>query len=182
MHSGLQEKRLSPKLYPPFKDRIYAFLLDYLVIAIYGIFVVGTISILFRSFFTPLFSSSAVTAELTGFFMITLPVSIYFILSESSRRQGTWGKQKMAIRVVDSSGQRIGLARSTIRTAIKFLPWEIAHFCIWQLIRPSDFSKMTILVILGVVYFSALLYVLSPLTNQKRKTIYDWIARTEVVH
>lgn len=38
----------------------------------------------------------------------------------------------MAIRVVDGAGQCIGLGRSTVRTAIKFFPWEIAHFGIWQ--------------------------------------------------
>lgn len=167
--------------YVPFRTRIYAFLLDYLVILIYGIFVVGTISFVFRSFFIPLFSSSPVTAELTGFLMITLPVSLYFILCESSRWQGTWGKKKMAIRIVDSAGQRIGLVRSSVRTAIKFLPWEIAHFGIWRLMLPTDFSEVTIFVILNAVNLVALIYLLSPLTNKKKKTIYDWIVGTEVV-
>jgi uncharacterized RDD family membrane protein YckC len=65
--------------YAAFKTRIYAFLLDYLVIVIYGIFVVDTISFVFRPYFNPLFSSSPVTAELTGFFMMTLPVPLYFM-------------------------------------------------------------------------------------------------------
>ena len=102
------------------------FILDYLVIVMYGMFVVGTISFVFRSFITPLFSSSPVIAELTGFFIMTLQVSLYFILCERSRWQGTWGKKKMGIRVVDSEGQRIELGRAVIRTTIKFLPWEVA--------------------------------------------------------
>lgn len=77
----------------PFKTRIYAFLLDYLIIVLYGIFVVGTISFVFRPFITPLLSSSSIMAELTGFLLITLPVSLYFILCERSRWQGTWGKK-----------------------------------------------------------------------------------------
>jgi len=60
--------------FAPFKIRIYAFLLDYLVIVMYGIFVVGTISLVFKSFITPLFLNSPIIAELTGFLMITLPV------------------------------------------------------------------------------------------------------------
>ena len=54
--------------YSPFKRRIYAFFLDYVVIVVYGIFVVGTISFIFRPYIEPLFSNSPVTAELTGFF------------------------------------------------------------------------------------------------------------------
>lgn len=168
-------------LYAPFKIRIYAFLLDYLIIVIYGIFVVGTISIVFRSFITPLFSDSPVTAELTGFLMITLPVSLYFILCERSKWQGTWGKKKMGIRVVDGVGQRIGIGRATIRTAIKFLPWEVAHFGIWRIMLPTNISEITVFVILNTVNFTVLLYLIIPLTNKKRKNIYDWVARTAVV-
>lgn len=167
--------------YAPLKKRIYAFLLDYLVISIYLIFVVGTLSFLFRDFFLPLFSNSPVTAELTGFFIITLPVSLYFILCECLRWQGTWGKQKMGIRVVNSTGQRIGLLHSTVRTSIKFLPWEIAHFGIWQLTLPTSFSETTVLMILSTANLVAFIYLLSPLTNKKRKTIDDWIVGTEVI-
>ncbi|WP_253701437.1 RDD family protein [Bacillus sp. FJAT-27445] len=167
--------------YAAFKIRMYAFLLDYLVIVIYGIFVVGTISLVFRSYMNPLFSSSPVTAELTGFFMMTLPVSLYFILCECSKWQGTLGKRKMGIRVVDGVGKRIGIGRSALRTAIKFLPWEVAHFGIWRLMLPSDFSETTVYVILNAVNLAILLYLIIPLTNKNRKNVYDWIAGTEVV-
>ncbi|MEJ9228750.1 RDD family protein [Peribacillus butanolivorans] len=167
--------------YASFKIRIYAFLLDYLLIVLYEILVVGTISIIFRTFFTPLFSSSPVTAELTGFLIMTLPISLYFIFCECSRCQGTWGKKKLGIRVVDGSSQRIGLVRSIARTSIKFLPWEVAHFAVWHLMLPTNFSEITILVILNAVCFVALIYLVSPLTNKKRKSVYDWVAGTEVV-
>ncbi|MFJ7726204.1 RDD family protein [Neobacillus sp. NPDC097160] len=167
--------------YAAFKTRIYAFLLDYLVIVIYGIFVVGTISFVFRSYIKPLFSSSPITAELTGFFMMTLPVSLYFILCECSKWQGTLGKRKMGIRVVDAVGQRIGIGRSAFRTAIKFLPWEVAHFGIWRLMLPTDFSESTVYVILNAVNLVILLYLIIPLTSKKRRNVYDWIAGTEVV-
>lgn len=168
--------------YAPFKKRIYAFLLDYLVIAGYGIFVVGTISFVFRPYIEPLFSSSPVTAELTGFFMITLPISLYFILCECSKWQGTLGKKKMGICVVDGFGQRIGISRSVIRTAVKFLPWEIAHFGVWRLMLPSSLSEITVYIILNVVNLAILTYLIIPFTNNKKKNVYDWVAGTEVVH
>ncbi|WP_409275906.1 RDD family protein [Neobacillus sp. SCS-31] len=167
--------------YAPFKIRIYAFLLDYLVIVLYGIFVVGAISFVFRSHFTPLFSSSPVTAELTGFIMMTFPVSLYFILGECSKWQGTFGKRKVGIRVVDKVGQRIGFGRSALRTAIKFLPWEVAHFGMWQLMLPSDWSENTVYMILTAVNLVIVFYLIIPFTNKKRKNVYDWLAGTEVV-
>ncbi|MGP4080684.1 RDD family protein [Pseudalkalibacillus sp. R45] len=164
-----------------YKIRIYAFLLDYLVIVIYSIFIVGTISFIFRSSINTLFSNSPLTAELTGFFMMTLPVSLYFILCECSSWQGTLGKRKMGIRVIDGVGQRIGIGRSVSRTAIKFLPWEVAHFGIWHLMLPSDFSEISVYVILNAVNLALLIYLIIPLTNKRRKNVYDWLAGTEVV-
>ncbi len=166
----------------PLKQRIYAFLLDYLVIVVYGIFVVGTISFVFRPYIVPLFTSSPLTAELTGFLMITLPVSLYFILCECSRWQGTLGKRKMGIRVVKDSDQRIGVGRSTVRTVIKFLPWEVAHFGIWHLMLPSNLSEITVLIILSAVNLAILVYLIIPFTNKRKKNVYDWVAGTEVIH
>lgn len=168
--------------YAPFKKRIFAFLLDYLVITIYGIFVVGTISFVFRPYIEPLFSSSPVTAEVTGFLIITLPISLYFILCECSKWKGTFGKRKMGISVVDVFGQRIGISRSAIRTAVKFLPWEIAHFGVWQLMLSSSLSEITVYIILIVVNLAILTYLIIPFTNKKKKNVYDWVAGTEVVH
>lgn len=88
----------------------------------------------------------------------------------------------MGISVVDGFRQRIGIGRSVVRTVIKFLPWEVAHFGIWQLILPSTLSEMTVLIILNAVNLAILVYFIVPLTNKKRKNVYDWVAGTEVIH
>lgn len=168
--------------YSTFRVRIFAFLLDYLVIVIYGVFVVGTISFAFRPYVQSLFSTSSAVAELMGFCMMTLPVSLYFILSECSKWQGTLGKRKMGVCVVDGSGQRIGIGRSVVRTAVKFLPWELAHFSIWQIMLPSSISDITVYILLSAVNIAILVYLIIPFTNKKRKNVYDWVAGTEVVH
>lgn len=168
--------------YVSFKTRICAFLLDYLLILLYGIFVVGTISIVFRPMVLPLFSNTPALAQLTGFFLITLPVSLYFALCECSRWQGTIGKKVLRIKVADHEGRRIHIGRSIVRTAIKFLPWEIAHFAIWHLVLPSQLSEMIIYLFLSLVNIALILYVIVPFTNKRRKNIYDWVARTIVIH
>ena len=167
--------------YASYKIRIKAFLIDYLLIVLYGIFIVGSISIVFRSYISPLFSISPVIAELTGFFMMTLPVSLYFILCECSKWQGTLGKRKMGIRVVNSAGQRIGIGRSAFRTSIKFLPWEVAHFGIWRLLLPTNLTQITVYVILSTANLAVIIYLIIPFTNKKRNNVYDSIAGTEVV-
>src|SRR5699024_3565029 len=127
--------------YAAFRVHLCACLLDSLVIVVYGVFVVGTISFVFQPYLKTSFSSSPLTAELTGFLMMTLPVSLYFIICECSKWQGTLGKRKMGIRVVDDLGRRIGVGRSAFRTAVKFLPWDIAHFAIWRIMLPSGLSE-----------------------------------------
>ncbi|MGP4068667.1 RDD family protein [Halobacillus sp. B29] len=165
-----------------FKTRLYAFLLDYLIIVLYGVLVVGGISFILRSTITPLFSHSPVTAQWTGFLLITLPVSLYFVIAEQSIWQGTVGKRMMGVRVVDQAGKRIGIGRSILRTTIKFLPWEAAHFVVWNLMLPSGFSEMTLYVILSAVYITVFLYLILPLTNPKRRSVYDWGAGTVVIN
>lgn len=86
----------------------------------------------------------------------------------------------MGICVVTNEGQRISLGRSIIRTGIKFLPWEVAHFGVWRLILPTHYSEFIIFIILTAVNVTIILYLIVPLTNRKRKTIYDWVADTAV--
>lgn len=167
--------------YAPFKKRIFAFLIDYLIIILYGILVLGTISYVFAPVISPLFAISPFIAQITGFLMITLPVSLYFILLEQSSWQGTWGKKKMRIRTVTNDGQRLKLGRSIIRTSCKFLPWELSHFAIWHLILPNTVSEITIFVILNAINVVIILYLVVPFINKKRKNLYDWVARTVVI-
>lgn len=176
----LKEKKIKKHSVAPYRRRIYAFLIDYLVIIGYGIILI-LLSFILRPFFLPLFSKSPFIAELTGFCIITLPVMLYFIFMESSNRGGTIGKRKMNIRVVKKDGRRIGIGRAICRSIIKFLPWEISHFAIWNMVRPSPFSESLITFILITVNLLAILYIIFPLTNKQRKNIYDLLAGTGVV-
>ena len=167
--------------YAPFKDRLIAFLYDYLFIALYAILVVGSISFLLRRHLEPYFSGSPAVAQSAGFLMLTLPVALYFIFSESSVWQGTWGKRIMGLRVVDGRGKRIAIYRSIIRTAVKLLPWEMAHFGVWRLYLPSDYPENILLAVLSAANVLAVLYFLTPMLNGKRQSIYDMAAGTLVV-
>jgi uncharacterized RDD family membrane protein YckC len=126
------------------------------------------------------FTASPLSAEITGFLLITLPVYLYFAVCEGSKSHATWGKRKMGIVVAGVHGQPIGLGNSLFRSALKFVPWELAHFTIWHIVLPSEYPDYLIYSLLAIVYGLAYIYLISPLISKKKQTVYDAIAGTVV--
>src|SRR5262245_54832479 len=107
--------------YAGFLQRINAFVLDYVIILIY-LAAITLLMWLLNSLFSinNLLFADRVHAQLVGFLLITLPVALYFAISESSDQQATWGKQRMGLKVTDYNGERISFWRSSARTLLKF--------------------------------------------------------------
>ncbi|MDQ0898948.1 RDD family protein [Paenibacillus sp. V4I7] len=162
-----------------FGIRIIAFFWDYLIILGYIILLIG-VSFLARPQVIPLFTTNPLLAEITGFLFITLPVYLYFAVCEGSKSHATWGKRKMGIVVAGVYGQPIGFGSSLIRSALKFIPWELAHFTIWHMVIPSEYPNYLIYSLLGTVYGLALIYLISPLWSKNKQTVYDSIAGTVI--
>lgn len=164
----------------PVGARLRAFLRDYLIIAGYLVLLSG-LSAASGSRLAGWFTAGPVKAELAGFVLLTLPVLLYFAICEGRGAHATWGKRKGGLAVVRAGGGDIGLSRSLLRSALKFLPWELAHFTVWRMARPSDTPEAVLYALLGVVYGLVLLYLLSPYTNRGRRTVYDLLSGTTVV-
>ncbi len=162
-----------------FGTRIIAFFWDYLIILGYIILLIG-VSFLARPQVTPLFTTSPLLAEFTGFLFITLPVYLYFALCEGSKSHATWGKRKMRIVVAGIYGQPIGFRSSLFRSTLKFIPWELAHFTIWHMVIPSEYPNYLIYSLLGTVYGMVLIYLISPLWSNNKQTVYDSIVGTVI--
>ena len=163
-------------------QRAAAFGLDYLLISAYLIILV--IVGLLVQFASPALShalfGSAITGELTGFAVLTLPVTLYFTFGEASAARATWGKHRLGLRVVTGDDQRLGLGRSLLRSGLKFLPWELAHASIWQFMFAGP--KPPLLdAALAVVWLLVGLNVLSVLVDGRHRALYDRIARTMVI-
>jgi len=109
--------------------RLKAFALDYLVILAFII-----ISILI-GFLSGVKIHSVLERQLLGFVTLTLPVFLYFYLSEISKSGATFGKRFAKISV--KSNQTGKYKTIFIRNFIKFLPWEIAHIGLAYLIAIS---------------------------------------------
>src|SRR6185503_15972551 len=122
------------KSYAGFWQRVKAFALDYIIILFY-LAALTSFFLLINSLsgVTEWLFSDRIRAQLTGFFLITLPVALYFAFGESSAQQATWGKKRMGLIVTDPEGARINFWRSLARTFLKFIPWELSHTLLWEI-------------------------------------------------
>lgn len=162
--------------------RILAFAIDYVPIAAYLALLVAVGAWLSRSaqpLAGVLFGGPAV-GEATGFLLITVPVTLYFALFEASPRQATWGKRRMGLIVTDVAGGRLSVLRSIGRTVLKFVPWELAHACVWQVTFARDSSSAIYVVGFAVVWLIVGANVVSLLVSPTRQTLYDRVAGTTV--
>ena len=163
--------------------RVTAFVFDYFLIAGYLIFVVAVGSIvnaLFPIIAYELFGNP-LSGQITGFLIITLPVSLYFLLFESSTWQATWGKRRLGLRVTRTDGTRLTVLRAGSRTLLKFIPWELAHTCIWQINFTQDAAKPLITMGFALVWILVGANIVSLWISSKHQTLYDRLAGTYVV-
>jgi uncharacterized RDD family membrane protein YckC len=123
-------------------------------------------------------------AQLLGFVVLVLPVGIYLFVTESSARQATVGKRALRLRVVAGDGSRPPAWRILVRTIVKLLPWEIAHFFVWHTVAAaSGDGVFPPWLIVGLVVADVLpvAYVLTVLIEPRRRGPHDLVAGTRVV-
>jgi uncharacterized RDD family membrane protein YckC len=167
--------------------RVLAFGVDYLLIAAY-LLVLLVISLALlassvRAGYLMLWSN-AWSAEVAGFLLLTAPVVLYFAVLESSAAGATLGKRALHLRVVNMNGGRLGFGPSLMRSAVKFLPWELAHFTIWHFIygtgahsSPPGWTAAT----LALVYVIAAVFLLTLFIGREHRTVYDRLAGSRVI-
>jgi uncharacterized RDD family membrane protein YckC len=163
--------------------RVTAFTLDYIIIAGYLLFIVA-LGILLNTFLPAVahrLFSNPLSGQITGFLMITLPVSLYFILFESSAWQATWGKRKKSLQVTRTDGSRLTILRASGRTLLKFIPWELAHTCIWQISFAQQEPSQIIMMGFTLVWILVGANLVSVWISPTHQTLYDWLASTYVV-
>ncbi|UOQ50629.1 RDD family protein [Gracilibacillus caseinilyticus] len=102
-------------------------MIDYILILVY-LAVLFIISVYLFPSLQHFFQGSLLMAQFAVFLLVTFPVSLYFIISDSKVGKQSYGKRKTGIRVVGNNGESLSLLHITIRTLLKFLPWELSHF------------------------------------------------------
>ena len=112
---------------------------------------------------------------------VTLPVYLYFILSEYSKKHATIGKRLFGLKVVsDKNG--VTLWQSFIRNFIKvIIPWEATHIALLFptpiLANPTS-SEFRVALFAPYVIFA--IYGTYLLITKGRKTLHDAVAGTNV--
>lgn len=160
-----------------FFRRVLAFIVDYTVIITYALLLFLTSTFLKNHFNIDLNFGSPIKNQLLSFSLLTLPVFLYFYLSERSDRNATLGKRVMRLKVVSDKGNIF------LRNFLKFLPWEIGHIGVYQIVFYDQQQLETpiwlwsILIIPQVI---VLIYVIRIVISKGRKSVYDFVSNTEI--
>ena len=163
--------------------RIAAYFVDYFVFILPLLGVLSLVGWALRSFDISPSSDNAWLNHGIVILVLTVPIILYFALSEASQFQATVGKRLMKVSVVDTSGERAPLKQTAIRAVVKFLPWEFFHTIIWHWEGwPSNPAPPTNIQYVAMTagwlvmgWFVVSLFVGS------RRTPYDWVAGTVVI-
>lgn len=125
-------------------------------------------------------ASSELSADLATLAIGLLPVGVYLVLSETSRRQGSLGKRRVGLRVVRNDGTRANAGQLALRTAIKLSPWFLAHLGLsrlWMHLGPQQ----TACFFLFCVYLIVPISIGLALVHPQRRALHDWLTGTRVV-
>ncbi|WP_248758474.1 RDD family protein [Pseudarthrobacter sp. SSS035] len=116
--------------------RLLALLLDYVVILAWMAFL-GFLSFLTHvvmgSLPDTLGTLGPLGSQVLYFFLLTFVVGVYLYRCESGPHHSTWGKRRLGLAVVGVDGAAPSRSRILVRTVVKLLPWEAAHFFVWQM-------------------------------------------------
>lgn len=156
--------------------RFTAILIDYLILSIYA-----GILFMLSPIFSSLFQESALKSEFFGFVLLVTPVFLYFFLFEASPLKGTPGKCFMHLKVIKLDGTNFSYKNSFWRSLVKFIPWEIAHFALWQFIFPNSTFSFMAMPLLVIVNFLGVLYIAFPLLNRRARAIHDYASHSVLI-
>ena len=105
--------------------RLLAFAMDWVVVALWGGALFGAVMIATDG--SPPRPDNPWKAQGIGLLMMTLPVTLYFALCESSAMRASLGKRVLGLVVSRETGERLEFRSALLRNAVKFVPWECGH-------------------------------------------------------
>jgi uncharacterized RDD family membrane protein YckC len=109
-----------------------------------------------------------------------LPTGAYLATGEAGRHQAAWGKRRAGLRVIAADGGRAGIGRIVLRTAVKLLPWQLAHVAVARLVRGVD-APVTIWTTDALSLLLAAASVTLALRDPRGRALHDRVAGTRVV-
>jgi hypothetical protein len=116
--------------------RLWAFAIDWLVVVLWGGVLFGAVMLATGGH--PPRPANPWTAQGVGFLTMTLPVTLYFALCESSAMRGSLGKRILGLAVSRETGGRLPFGSALLRNCVKFIPWELGHTVAQQAVFSGD--------------------------------------------
>lgn len=110
--------------YADFLPRVVSFLIDAFILALLGCIpnaVINAVSLVVAGKDPALRDGATVLATALSQVVSTVIGVAYYVILETSEKQGTWGKQIVGIRVTDLEGRRITAGRAVARYFAKIL-------------------------------------------------------------
>ncbi len=160
--------------------RLLAFLIDYALVVMYAILLLGVTMLVLQGNAPK--TPSPIQGQLIGFATLTLPVFLYFFLSEQGKHKGTLGKRWLKIYVVTTSSDS-NFKPVFLRNLLKFLPWELAHTGVHWMVYYTELGTtppLWVWVVLIVPQVVVVSYSISLLMYKGVGSFYDQLAGTSV--
>ena len=183
MHSNQHAEPIAAQRHAGLRPRMLAFALDYLVIAAYALGLAG-VSLLAGARLPRSLWATPASRDAVAFVTVVLPVILYFALQEGSARQATWGKRRLGLRVTGLDGGQLSLGRALVRSGAKFLPWQIAHTCLFHIpgwpLAPAA-PPAWVLAGFGLVWLLVITYLALLGFSRSHRTPYDRLAGSQVI-
>ena len=126
--------------------------------------------------FQPASNSEVWIAAVMSF---SIPAWSYFLFSDLSQNGMTVGKRLLKVKVISTNSDELTFVRALLRTAIKLLPWELAHifgFALVDSINQTAVSAGLITANLLIIIYLVILVI-----NAGKLSFHDIFAKTEVV-
>jgi len=157
--------------------RFVAFCIDYVIIGAYIILLFSVSQILELDDMI----STPINGQLLGFFSLTLPVFLYFFLSENGRSKATYGKRIMNISICSNSEKTN--PKIFQRNILKFLPWELAHTGVHWIIFYSiyeNYIPLWVWFLLITPQLIVIFYIFTIFISKGERSVYDDLSNSKV--
>ncbi|MCW5877768.1 MAG: RDD family protein [Anaerolineales bacterium] len=112
----------------------------------------------------------------------SLPVWLYFSLTQASAAQATWGMRTLGLRLHNlRSNLPVSLNQAFIRSLVLLLPWELAHIAnnfpipLWYDPQPGFRPAFALVVLLGGLTIALILF------RSDQRGLPDLVAGTQLI-
>ncbi|WP_412069367.1 RDD family protein [Rubrivirga sp. IMCC43871] len=126
--------------------------------------------------------SPSTAREIYGSLVLTfsIPAWTYFTLADRSRRGATLGKRLLGLRTASEDGGPVRGGRALARTAVKMVPWELAHASSFLFAPALGEFSLASWIGLGASYALSAAYLAQAWRTGGHRSVHDVVAGTRV--